>query len=126
MSDELDQPPPPAPREIPAEGVPDALRAIVRDLQTQPLRYRWFGVWWWPIKAMLIRAGHGPLLGTVLGPATDPAAIATLPAEGLTPGVVLAEGLRHYQFCARFDRSPVWVDTPDGDRIHIYDPDVET
>lgn len=125
MSDTPDAPPP-APREIPAEGVPEVLRNIVRDLQTQPLRYRWFGVWWWPIKAMLIRAGHGPQLGAMLGPATDPAAIATLPRVGLSPGAVLAEGLAHYQFCARYDRAPQWVDAPDGDRVRIYDPDAET
>lgn len=124
MSD--DPPPRPLPAEIPPEGVPDALVAIVRDLQTNPLRYRWWGVWWWPIKAMLIRAGHGPLLGPMLGPAMDPAAIATLPREGLTPGRVIAQGIANYQLCARFDRTPEWADAPNGDRIRIYDPDVET
>lgn len=110
---------------IPDEGVPEVLRAIVRDLQVNPTRYRWFGVWWWPIKAMLIRAGHQPLLGALLGPALDPTAIATLPAD-LSPGRVLAAGLRDYQWHARFDRTPSWVDAPNGDRVAIYDPDVET
>lgn len=109
---------------IPEAGVPEVLRNIVRDLQVHPLRYRWFGVWWWPIKAFLIRAGHRPLLGSALGDAQDPAAIATLPA-GLTPGRVLAEGLASYQWHARFERSPEWVDAPDGDRIRIHDPDIE-
>lgn len=110
---------------IPDEGVPEVLRAIVRDLQVNPTRYRWFGAWWWPIKAMLIRAGHRPLLGSILGPALDPAAIATLPAD-LSPGRVLAAGLREYQWQARFERTAEWVTAPNGDRIRIYDPDVET
>ena len=105
--------------------IPQVLRNIVRDLQFTPLRYRWFGMWWWPIKAMMIRASLRPLLGSVLGPSMDPAAIAKLPA-GITPGLILAAGLAHYQFCARFDATPRWADTPDGDRIAIYDPDVET
>ena len=115
----------PVPHTIPDDGVQEVLHAIVRDLQVNPTRYRWFGVWWWPIKAMLIRAGHKPRLGSMLGAATDPAAMATIPL-GQSPGDVLAAGLGEYQSRARYDRTPEYVDAPDGDRIRIHDPDIET
>lgn len=109
---------------IPADGVRDVLHAIATDLQGQPMRYRWYGVWWWPIKAMLKRAGWGqnlPMLRNYL----DPEAIATIPAD-LSAGQVLAEGLAQYQIAARFAPQKEWVDTPAGDdMIRIYDADVE-
>ena len=109
---------------IPAEGVDDVLRNIVRDLQYRPGRYRCFGAWWWPIKAMLTRAGLAPQVRG-LGSYMDPEAFATLPPADLTPGRVLAEGLHHYQFAARLTPDAVWTDAPNGDRIQIYDPDIE-
>ena len=122
--DDDDEAPPEESGHITAEGVPDVLRAIVTDLQQHPERYRWFGAWWWPVKAMLRRAGHGPLLGARLGPYLDKEALATLPA-GLRPEEVLTQGLREYAVRARFDRSPEWVDAPNGDRIRMHDPDFD-
>lgn len=110
---------------IPATAVPEVLANIVRDLQARPGRYRCFGAWWWPIKAMLRRAGLAPQVRG-LGATMDPEAIATLPRGDLSPGRVLAEGLRQYQFAVRLTPDSAWADAPDGDRIRIYDPDMET
>ncbi len=110
---------------FPPEGVEDALHAIVRDLQVTPRRYRWFGVWWWPVKAMLRRAGMAPLIGPELGTYMDAEAVAALPRALLTPGHVLAEAAREYQFAARLDPGREWADTPAGDRVRIHDPDME-
>jgi len=115
---------PPAPAPITPEGIPQVLGNIARDLQGQVLRYRWFGAWWWPIKVLLLGAGYGPNL-PMLRHYMDPEAVATLPRP-LEPGQVLAQGLAHYQFAARFARHQDWVETPDGDMIKIYDADIET
>ena len=110
---------------IPPEGVAEVLANVVRDLQDRPGRYRCWGVWWWPLKAMLLRAGLAPQVRG-LGRYMDPEAIATLPREDLSPGRVLAEGLRHYQWAVRLAPMAEWTDAPNGDRIRIHDPDIET
>jgi hypothetical protein len=126
MSPLDDLPDPNAPiAPFPPEAVPEALANVVRDLQAKPGRYRCWGVWWWPLKAMLIRAGMAAQVRG-LGSYMDPEAIATLPRDDLSPGRVLAEGLRHYQWAARLGGAAEWADTPDGDRIRIHDPDMET
>ena len=124
MLDALTNTPPATVAPIPADGVPEVLGNIARDLQGQVLRYRWFGVWWWPIKVLLLGAGYGPNL-PMLRHYMDPEAVAALPRP-LTPGQVLAEGLAYYQYAARLARHQEWVETPDGDMIRIYDADIET
>ncbi len=114
-----------APRTIPEAAIPEVLRNIARDLQVRPTRYRWFGVWWWPIKAMLRRCGMGPLLGPMLGATVDRDAVATLPA-GMGAGEMLAEGLAHYGRAARLAPLAEWADAPNGDRVRIHDPDIES
>lgn len=126
MMDPLEYPTPPEPGQVPPiadDRVGKVLGNIARDLQFQATRYRWFGAYWWLVKPMLRRAGYLPNLPW-LGDFMDREALATLP-PGLSAGEVLALGLGHYQFAARLAPTSEWADAPNGDRIRIYDPDVE-
>ena len=39
--------------------IQDALRNVVQQLQTEPKRYKLFGVYWWALKTLIRRAGYG-------------------------------------------------------------------
>ncbi len=109
---------------IPPDRVPAVLANIARDLAVTPRRQRWFGPWWWPIKAMLIRAGHVPEVPWLAGRYYDGDAIATIPADA-GPGQVLAEGLAHYWRAGRLGEDGEWCDAPNGDRVRCADPDCD-
>ncbi len=51
--------------------IPKAFRNIVQQLQTDPVRYKLFGIYWWPIKKLLKGAGYGPDQLPMLGDYQD-------------------------------------------------------
>lgn len=101
--------------------VQQALRNIVALLQQDPRRYKLFGVWWWPIKAVLRGAGYRRDQLPMLGDYEDPETAAAVPRAGLTDTLLAA--LQEYGCNARFPRPDGGAETPDGEVVKIYDPD---
>jgi hypothetical protein len=64
---------------------PVALRNTLHLLQQQPQRYKLFGVWWWPVKALLKRQGYTITDLYILGDYVDPITAAMVPATDM-PG----------------------------------------
>ncbi|WP_431860171.1 hypothetical protein [Azospirillum sp.] len=107
--------------EAPGMDVHAALRNVLQQLQADPQRYRWFGVWWWPVKALLKRAGYGPDQLYMLGSYQDPETAALVPSEGLE--ATLRAAFEEYGSNARFGRPGGRVEGPDGELVTIYDED---
>jgi hypothetical protein len=101
--------------------VPQALRNVVQMLQTDPKRYKYFGVWWWPVKALLKRAGYGPDQLYMLGSYQDANTAAMVPREGLED--TLRAAFTEYGHNARYGRSGGVVENPDGELVTIFDED---
>ena len=99
--------------------VPFAMRNVLQQLQQDPLRYKLFGVYWWPVKEQLKHAGYGPDQLYMLGNYKD-----HMTAE-LVPEMNLQDRLRaafeEYRFNAVFPHSDGRVEDPDGQLVTIYD-----
>jgi hypothetical protein len=97
------------------------LRNIVLLLQADPRNYRKFGIWWWPIKALLRRQYSREQL-YLLGPYMDSEAADRMPALPLQEALQAA--LAEYQQNDRYNigRGDT-VEAPDGDPYTIFDPD---
>ena len=104
-----------------ALDVPAAMREVVVQLQDHPERYRWFGVWWWPVKAVLRRLGYGPDQLYYLGRYQDPETAALVPVAGLQ--ATLRAALEEFGQNARYPRSGGRVEAPDGSLVTIWDAD---
>ncbi|CAH2606300.1 conserved protein of unknown function (plasmid) [Rhodovastum atsumiense] len=108
--------------------VPTALRNIIGVLQENPANYRLFGVWWWPVKLALHVTGHGqevPGLSNLPSgkkPYMDEEQAALVPKGGVQE--ILAAAFEEYGHNARFGRPNGQVETPDGEVVTIYDPDI--
>jgi hypothetical protein len=98
-----------------------ALRNVLQQLQTEPRRYKLFGVWWPAMKALLKRAGYGPEQLYMLGDYQDQATAALVPSAGLEDTLVAA--LEEYGHNARFPHPDGLVEDPDGELVTIYDED---
>lgn len=96
-----------------------ALRNIVTVLQERPADYRRFGVYWWPIKAMLKGKGYGPDDLTVLGDFMPPDAEDLIEETGAQ--AIMAAALREYQRL-RFLNDDLSEDR-DGQDYRCADPD---
>ena len=59
------------------------LAAAMQQLQQEPQRYKLFGIYWWPVKALLKRAGYGPDQLFLLGDYQDAAVAARVPKGSL-------------------------------------------
>ena len=100
---------------------PAALRNVLQQLQTDPLRYKLFGIWWWPVKALLRRAGYGPDQCYLLGSYQDSDTAALVPHLSLQE--TLACAFAEYRQNATFPHSDGTVETPDGELVTIVDED---
>lgn len=101
--------------------VPTALRNVLQQLQEEPQRYRLFGVWWWPVKALLKRAGYGPDQLYMLGSYQDATTAALVPKANLEETLVAA--FEEFAQNARYPRADGQVEDPDGEVVTIYDED---
>ena len=106
---------------LPQIDVPVALRNVLSQLQIEPNRYRLFGIWWWPIKAMLKRSGYGPDQSFLLGSYQDPITAAMVPSAGLQD--TLRAAFEEYGQNARFPHSDGTVEAPDGELVLVIDED---
>jgi hypothetical protein len=66
-----------------AMDVPTALRNTLQQLQTDPRRYKLFGIYWPAVKALLKRHGYGTDQLYMLGPYLDQTTAALVPKMGL-------------------------------------------
>lgn len=98
-----------------------AFRNIVQQLQVDPGRYKLFGIYWWPVKALLKRAGYGPDQLYMLGSYQDPETAALVPA--MTLAETLKAAFLEYGQNARYPRESGHVEGPDGEVVVIYDED---
>lgn len=105
-----------------------ALRNIVNVLQENPANYRLFGVWWWPVKLALHVSGHGaevPGLSNLprgKAPYMDPEQSAMVGGRGVQE--TLRAAFEEYGHNARTGRPGGKAETPDGEVVTIYDPDI--
>lgn len=100
-----------------------AFRGIVQQLQVEPQRYKLFGLWWWPVKALLKRAGYGKDQLYMLGNYQDPITAHQVPAENLTD--TLRSAFEEFAFNAAYPHPGGVVETPDGELVAIYDEDAD-
>lgn len=101
--------------------VAQALRNTVAQLQQDPGRYKWFGVWWWPVKAMLKRAGYGPDQLYMLGGYEDAEVAAMVPPAGVE--ATLRAAFEEYGQNARYPHPDGRAENPDGELVTIWDQD---
>lgn len=101
--------------------VPAALRNVVQQLQEEPQRYRLFGVWWWPVKAVLKRAGYGPAQLYMLGNYQDPETAAQVPQASLDD--TLRAAFEEYAANAAYPHPDGRAEAPDGELVTIWDQD---
>ena len=98
-----------------------ALRNVVQQLQEEPQRYRLFGVWWWPVKALLRRAGYGQDQLYMLGSYQDAETAALVPRAGLED--TLRAAFEEYRQNAAYPHPDGRAEAPDGELITIWDQD---
>lgn len=96
-------------------------RNIVAELQVEPQRYKLFGVWWWPVKALLRRAGYGQDQLPMLGSYMDAEVADMVPRQSLPD--TLRAALEEYQFNAAYPHPAGEVENPDGELVMIFDED---
>lgn len=101
--------------------VDTALRNTLQQLQADPVRYRLFGVYWWPIKALLKRAGYGPDQLFMLGDYQDAGTAALVPKMDLHDTLQVA--FEEYAQNAAYPHSDGTVEDPDGDMVLVIDED---
>lgn len=98
-----------------------ALRNILQMLQEHPERYKTFGIWWWPVKALLRGAGYGPEQLYMLGRYQDPTTAALVPSLGIQD--TLRRALAEHGQNMTFPHADGRVEDEDGDLVTIYDAD---
>ncbi|MBI1207434.1 MAG: hypothetical protein GC191_09135 [Azospirillum sp.] len=107
--------------DLPSIDAPAALRNILQQLQAEPQRYKLFGIYWWPVKALLRRAGYGPDQLYMLGRYHDPVTGAMVPPLGLT--AMLEAAFEEYGRNARYPHADGLVENPDGELVTVFDED---
>jgi hypothetical protein len=96
------------------------LRSALQQLQAEPGRYKLFGVYWWPIKAML-RQQFGKDQLYMLGTYQDGETAGLVPAMGLDD--MISAAAEEYAQNATFPHPSGEVETPDGELVTIFDED---
>jgi hypothetical protein len=94
---------------------------IVQVLQSNPVAYKRFGIWWWFIKGFLKGAGYTCHQLWLLEDYIDPEVAAMVPDAPFDQKLQAA--LRAYQFNSAFPHSDGRVENEDGDLVMIYDAD---
>jgi hypothetical protein len=107
--------------ELPAIDVPRLFRTIIQDLQARPENYKRFGIYWWPIKALLCRAGYGPDQLYMLGTYQDPTTAAMVPAMDLA--ATLRAAMDEYRQNACYPHPDGRVENPNGELVELLDSD---
>jgi hypothetical protein len=97
------------------------LRNVVQQLQDDPRRYRCFGIYWWPVKALLKRAGYGPDQLYMLGGYQDPDTAGLVPHLGLQD--TMRAALAEYGQNLRFPHPDGMVEDADGEMVQLWDED---
>nr|CAB4128749.1 hypothetical protein UFOVP114_71 [uncultured Caudovirales phage] len=98
-------------------------RNVVTLLQSDPLAYRRFGVWWYHVKKQLKRHGFDDKMLAHLGNYTDAAATAHykgLSEQDLDDQAFDAQAAQQFE-----GASSGWGFSPDGEQYHLLDEDVE-
>lgn len=98
-----------------------ALRNIVQMLQADPARYKTFGIYWWPVKALLRGAGYGPEQLYMLGRYQDPETARLVPKLDLQ--ATLRRALEEHAQNMAFPHADGRVEDEDGGLVTIYDAD---
>jgi hypothetical protein len=96
-----------------------ALRNVLMTLQADPQRYRCFGVYWWPMKALL-RQQFGQQQLYMLGKYEDPEVAALVPDLSLTQ--MLAAAFEEYGQNLRYGPDGRTT-APNGEPVTIFDAD---
>lgn len=100
--------------------VRETLRNILLILQQDPIKYRCFGIWWWPVKALLRKfCGRRQLY--LLGSYEDPDGAARVPALPLHD--TLRAALEEYALNLRYNLGRSEVQDRDGAPYTLIDPD---
>lgn len=103
-----------------AIDIEKAMRNTLAVLQADPARYRNFGVYWWPVKALLRRYYTKDNL-YLLGTYEDPDGASRVPRVGLQEMLELA--FEEYEKNARLGMGGNQVEDADGESYMIYDQD---
>ena len=107
--------------DMPTVDVHPSLKAVMQQLQDNPQRYRCFGVYWWPIKALLKRAGYTQDNLYLLGSYQDPETAALVPHMGLQD--TLRAAFAEYGQNLRYPHPDGMVEDPDGEMVRLWDED---
>jgi hypothetical protein len=99
----------------------EALHNILAALQAKPESYKAFGVFWWPVKALLKGAGYGPDELYYLGSYTDPETAKQVPPGNLQE--TLGAALSEYSWNLTFPHANGQIEAPDGELVTIWDAD---
>lgn len=105
-----------------------ALRNIVNELQGSPVAYKKFGIYWWPVKLVLQHAGLFAQIPVLDGlpkgrlPFFDPEQVEDVPKQNLQD--TLQAALEEYSFNAQYGHPGGKSETPAGEIVTIYDPDM--
>jgi hypothetical protein len=105
----------------PQVDVNQAFYNIVSQLQAKPETYKAFGVYWWPVKALLKAAGYGKDQLYYLGDYSDPETSSLVPKMDLQATLRLA--LEEYSWNLTFPHANDQVEAPDGELVTIWDAD---
>ena len=98
-----------------------AFRDVIQILQTTPKNYKRFGIYWWPMKKLLIASGYGPDQLYMLGGYQDVEQANQVPAMPLPETLETAFG--EYEFNAIYPYPDNRVETPDGEFVTVFDED---
>lgn len=98
-----------------------AFRNVIQILQTAPGNYKRFGIYWWPVKKLLVASGYGPDQLYMLGRYQDVEQADLVPPMPLSDTLATAFG--EYQFNATYPHADGRVETPDGELVTVFDED---
>jgi len=93
---------------------------ILQALWRDPRNYRNFGIYWWPVKALL-RGYYTVDDCYMLGGYEDPEIAAMVPPG--TQEETLGRALAEYEYNARFNLLCSQVTNEEGEEVTIYDED---
>lgn len=94
---------------------------VIQILQTAPGNYKRFGIYWWPLKRLMVASGLGPDQLYMLGGFQDTEQADMVPAAPLAE--TLEAAFDEYRFNATYPYPDGRVETPDGEFVTIYDED---
>lgn len=103
-----------------AAKVSELVANILRILQADPRNYRNFGVFWWPVKA-LMREYYSADDLYLLGSYVDPGVAAMVPSGSIEQ--TLGRALAEYAYNARYNSRRSQVANEEGEMVTIFDED---